>query len=172
MKIKRQFTIRASAEKLWEIMGIRFADVSDWASSIDSSQATSMGIVPIDAPCGGRICQTSMGSFREKILTYDPHQRIISYDAKGDKMPFFVRSLVNSWVFTPLSDSRCQVDMSMEISLLPVIGLLMAPLMRMQMGGMIDQVVEELTYFSETGIPHPRKRDAQLKPQTRAIAEG
>ncbi|NEQ55792.1 MAG: hypothetical protein F6K11_37780 [Leptolyngbya sp. SIO3F4] len=165
MQIKRQFTVNASADQLWEIMGSQFANVSTWASSIYSSQERDIGVVHLDAPCAGRVCETSMGSFQEKILTYEKQRKIISYDAKGDKMPFFVKQLVNNWTFTPLAEGKCKVNMCMEISLLPVFNLLMGPMMRMQMGGVIDQVTEELTYFAENGIPHSRKIETQEKLQ-------
>lgn len=165
MQIKQQFTVNASAERLWEIMGLQFSDVSNWASNIYSSQAHNIGIVPLGASCSGRVCETSMGSFQEKILTYDEQRKVISYDAKGDKMPFFVKHLENNWTFTPIAGGKCKVDMRMEMSLLPVFNLLMGPMMRMQMGGVINNVIEELTHFAENGTPHTRKLETQEKLQ-------
>lgn len=165
MQIKRQFTVNASADRLWEIMGLQFSQVSHWASSIYDSQGHNSSIIPQGAPCSGRVCNTTMGSFQETILRYDDQRKMISYNAKGDKMPFFVKQLANNWTFTPLAGGKCKVDMCLEISLLPVFNLLMAPMMRMQMGGIINQIVEELTYFAENGTPHPRKLEAQQKLQ-------
>ena len=165
MQIKRQFTVNASADKLWEIMGQDFAHVSHWASDILTSQARHTGIVPQGAPCSGRVCTTSLGGFKEQILKYDEQRKMISYDAKGDKMPFFVKHLENNWTFTPLASGKCQVEMRMEMSILPGFNLLMGPMMRMKMGGVINQVIEELTYFAENGTPHPRKAAAQQKLQ-------
>ncbi|MEM7772188.1 MAG: SRPBCC family protein [Cyanobacteria bacterium P01_E01_bin.6] len=165
MQIKKQFTVNASADRLWEIMGTQFADVSHWASDIYTSRGRNGGIPPQGAPCSGRVCETTMGTFKEQILKYDEQKKKISYDAKGDKMPFFVKQIVNTWTFTPLAGGKCKVEMCMEGSLLPVFNFLMGPMMRMQMGGVINQVVEELTYFAENGIPHPRKLEAQEKLQ-------
>ncbi len=161
MQIKRQFTVNASADRLWEIMGQEFGQVSHWASSIHDSQGRNTGRVLDGAPCSGRVCETAMGSFKEQIHTYDESRKTLAYDAKGDKMPFFVKHLANNWTFTPLSGGKCKVDMRMEIGLLPVFNLLMAPMMRMQMGGVIEKIIEELTYFAENGMPHPRKLEAQ-----------
>ena len=163
MQLKRQFTVNASADRLWEIMGLQFAEVSHWASSIYASRERNSSTVPPGAPCAGRVCETSMGSFKEQILAYDDRRKTLAYDAKGDKMPFFVKHLENNWTFTPLTDGKCKVEMRMEMSLLPVFNLLMAPMMRMQMGKVVNQVVEELTYFAENGTPHPRKLEAQQK---------
>ncbi len=165
MQIKKQFTVNASADRLWEIMGIQFADISQWASDIHTSRERNSGIVPQGASCSGRVCETSMGSFKEQILKYDAQKKMLSYDARGDKMPFFVKHLENNWTFTPLAGGKCKVEMRMEMSLLPVFNLLMGPMMRMQMGGVINQVIEELTYFAENGTPHPRKLEVQQKLQ-------
>lgn len=165
MQIKKQFTVNASADRLWEIMGGQFADVSHWASSIYASRGRNSGILPQGAPCSGRVCETTMGSFKEQILKYDEKRKMLSYDAKGEKMPFFVKKLENAWTFTPLIGGKCKVDMCMEVSLLPVFNLIMGPMMRMQMGGVVNQVVEELSYFAENGTPHPRKLEAQQKLQ-------
>ncbi|MEM7716033.1 MAG: SRPBCC family protein [Cyanobacteria bacterium P01_A01_bin.68] len=165
MQIKRQFTVNASADRLWEIMGQEFGQVSHWASSIHDSQGRNTGRVLEGAPCSGRVCETAMGNFKEQIHTYDESSKTLAYDAKGDKMPFFVKRLANNWTFTPLSEGKCKVDMRMEIGLLPVFNLLMAPMMRIQMGGVIEQIIEELSYFAENGTPHPRKLEAQQKLQ-------
>ena len=166
MQIKRQFTVNASADRLWEIMGLQFADVSHWASGIYASQGRNDNsmLVP-GAPYSGRVCETVMGSFQEQILTYDESRKMLAYDAKGDKMPFFVKHLENSWTFIPLAGGKCKVEMRMKMALLPVFNLLMGPMMRMKMGGVIDQVIEELTYFAENDRLHPRKLEVQQKLQ-------
>ncbi|MEM9512369.1 MAG: hypothetical protein AAF978_06780, partial [Cyanobacteria bacterium P01_E01_bin.48] len=66
---------------------------------------------------------------------------------------------------TPLNNSQSRVDMRAEISLLPVFGLMMGPIMRMQMGGILTNATEELKYFAEEGVPHPRKLEADRKHQ-------
>ena len=165
MQIKKQFTVNASADRLWEIMGSQFADVSYWASGIYASRSRNSGMTPQGASCSGRVCETTMGTFKEQILKYDEQSKTLSYDAKGEKMPFFVKQLENTWTFTPLIGGKCQVNMCMEASLLPVFNLIMGPIMRMQMGGVVNQVIEELSYFAENGSPHPRKLEAQKKIQ-------
>ena len=85
-------------------------------------------------------------------------------------MPFFVKGLSNSWMVQSLGNSKAQVEMCMEISLMPVFNLLMGPMMRIQMGGLLKQVREEIKYFAENGIPHPRKLAAQQKPQLKAAS--
>ena len=53
----------------------------------------------------------------------------------------------------------------MEVSLLPVFNLIMGPLMKMRMSGVVNQTIEELAYFAENDAVHPRKLEAQQKLQ-------
>ena len=81
-------------------------------------------------------------------------------------MPFFVRQISNAWTVTPISNHQARVDMCAEISLLPGFNVVMGPVMRLQMGRILSNAVEELKYFAENGVPHPRKLDTQRKQQT------
>ncbi|MEM9006823.1 MAG: SRPBCC family protein [Cyanobacteria bacterium P01_F01_bin.86] len=166
MKIKRQITIDTSADKVWEILGPGFEHVADWVSSVHFSQGRHDGAVIRNAPSAGRVCDTDLGPFKEALLRYDERNRTLAYSAEGEKMPFFVTQLSNSWTVTPLSNQKATVDMCAEISLLPGFNLLMGPIMRIQMGGILTNAVEELKYFAERGVPHPRKVEAQRKAQT------
>lgn len=165
MKLTKQFTVNASANRLWEIMGIQFADISKWASSVYASHGHYNGTRLQEAPYSGRVCETSIGTLKEQILLYDDQSRTISYDAKGKQMPFFVTNMKNTWTFTPLAEGRCKGEMNLEVSLLPVFNLIMGPVMKMRMGGVLDQSIEELTYFAENKAIHVRKLEAQQQQQ-------
>ena len=165
MKIKHQLTIDTSADKVWEILGPQFEHVADWVSAVHISQIRNSGVGLPNAPSSGRVCETDLGPFKETIIRYDERNRILAYSAQGDKMPFFVKQLGNTWTVTPLSNNRARVEMCAEISLMPVFNLVMGPMMRMQMGGILKNAIEELKYFAETGAPHPRKLEAQRQHQ-------
>ncbi|MEM8808808.1 MAG: SRPBCC family protein [Cyanobacteria bacterium P01_G01_bin.38] len=168
MQIKQQLTIDTSADKVWEILGPQFEHVADWVSAVHVSEGRNNGVIPHNAPTSGRVCKTDLGPFKESILRYDERNRIIAYSAQGDKMPFFVKQLSNTWTVTPISNHKTRVEMCAEISLLPIFSLVMGPMMRMQMGGILKNAVEELKYFAEKGVPHPRKLAAQQKYQLKA----
>ena len=73
------------------------------------------------------------------------------------------RNLVNNWSITPINANRSRIDMRLEMKLLPVFNLVMAPMMKMQMGKVAKESIEELKYFVETGKPHPRKLEMSTK---------
>ena len=58
---------------------------------------------------------------------------------------------------TSLVETRAEID----VSLFP--GLLLAPLLRLQMGRVGAQSLEELKYYVEHDQPHPRKLKARQK---------
>lgn len=163
MQIKQQITINTSAENVWEILGPQYANVSEWVSGVYLSQGRNSSIKPTNAPCSGRVCETDLGPFKETVTRYDEKTMSIAYSAQGEKMPFFVKQVSNSWKVTPLSKNRANVDMCAEISIMPVFRLVMGPMMRLQMGGILKNAVEELKYYAEKGTPHPRKLAAQRK---------
>ncbi|MEO0836424.1 MAG: SRPBCC family protein [Cyanobacteria bacterium J06642_3] len=168
MKLTKQFTVNASADRLWEIMGIQFADISNWASGVYASKGHYNGDKLPGASYSGRVCETSIGILKEQILIYDEKSRTVSYDAKGKKMPFFVKHMANTWTFTPLSGGKCQAEMNLEVSLLRGFNLIMGPLMKIRMGGVLNQAIEELSYFAENGVIHPRKLESQKELQLRS----
>ena len=169
MQIKQTFTINTSAETVWAILGHQFDRVSEWASGVYASHGRNTGTVLLGAPSSGRICDTKLGPFKETITQYDEERRILAYTAQGDNMPFFVKGMSNTWTVTPLGQHQAQVEMRMEASLLPVFSLVMGPLMRIQLGGVLKEIQTEMKYFAETGMPHPRKVKAkQLQLKTAA----
>lgn len=168
MQIKQQVTINASADKVWDILGPQYGQVSDWISAVHVSKERKSVGAPRHAPVSGRVCETDLGPFKETVTRYDAGNRSLAYTAQGDKMPFFVKQMSNAWQITPLDDHNAKVEMCLEVSILPVFNLVMGPMMRMQMGGILKNAVEELKYYAETGMPHPRKLEAQRNYELKA----
>ena len=71
MKVNRQLTINASADKLWQILGDDYAKVGDWTTQVLSSAPNP------DLPVGqGRVCETDgFGDAKETITHYDEKRR-------------------------------------------------------------------------------------------------
>ncbi|MEM8933127.1 MAG: SRPBCC family protein [Acidobacteriota bacterium] len=164
MRIERTFTINASADQVWTVLGPQFDRVSEWVSAVQHS-APRAGQGPGSAPMAGRTCQTDLGPFQESILEYDEERRVVAYDAQGDTMPFFVRHLRNRWQVEPATGGTARVEMRMQAELQFPFDLLMGPLMKRRFAKVLDNATTELTYYVETGEPHPRKVQAR-----RAIA--
>ena len=170
MQIRRQIDIDAPPERVWDVLGRRFDQVSRWASSVSHSSVRTDGAALKNAPCSGRVCETDLGPFEESIVEYDEDRQALAYEASGEKMPFFVRGLKNRWSLTPSADSGTRVAMLMTADLAFPFNLFMTPLMKLQMGRILTFAVEELKHYVETGEPHPRKLKADQAVAGKAAA--
>jgi len=166
MRIARQITIDAPADEVWRVLAHRFGDVSLWASSVSGStwEPSATG----DPVGSERSCATSFGNLRETIVRYDEGGRSLSYRAEG--LPSVVAEGVNNWEVRPLDAGRSVVSMQAEFKLKPGIGLVMGPVMRLQLGKVLGKTSEELKHYVETGRPHPRKLAARAKGSGSALA--
>ena len=154
MEVKRQVTINASADKLWQILGTDYDRVGEWTSEVPSSAPNP------DLPAGqGRVCKTDgFGDAKETITRFDEQRRELAYVAEIEKMPFFVREMGNSWRVEPQGANQSVVHMHMQGKLMPVFKQLMSGAMSKQLSKSADTVLEELKYYAETGKIHPRKQ--------------
>ncbi len=156
MKISKTININAPTDRVWDILGPNYVNAGDWASSVYASDARPGTPKVAEAPVAGRVCQTSLGPFTETIEAYDANRRHVAYSATGDKMPGFVKRLVNSWTVQPNgSASKVQMELSADIAF--PLNILMGPMMKLQFGKVLREATEELKHYAETGKPHPRK---------------
>ncbi len=163
MNIRQQITIDAPLEHVWNLVANQFDAIGDWVSPVHSSSKRP-GPARIDgAPCAGRVCNTEMGPITEEITEFDATNGVIAYSAEGERMPFFVRTMHNRWTLKRRIDATTDVEMHIEARLLPPFGLLMGPIMKMQMGKMSGFAMEEIKHYAETGRVHARKAMAQSK---------
>jgi hypothetical protein len=74
--------------------------------------------------------------------------------------PWFIKRAENQWVVRSLglSSSEVEAQAEVEVSLFP--GVLLAPLMKLQLGRTGVQTFEELKYYVEHDQVHPRKLKA------------
>lgn len=173
MKIQKVTVIDAPPDRVWEVLGPRYTEADRWASSVHVSAGRGgPGVDDIaGAPARGRVCETSLGQFEETVVHYDESAREVAYTAQGEKMPFFVKRMLNSWNVEAEGPDQARVTMALEVSLAAPFNVLMALPMRMQLGGVLREAHEELKHFVETdGVPHPRKVKAQAKYQSAAAA--
>ncbi|MBV6631788.1 MAG: SRPBCC family protein [Alphaproteobacteria bacterium] len=157
MKITNVLAIDAPVESVWDVLGPNFVHAGDWASNVYASTPRPGKARVAAAPCAGRICETSMGPFNETIVGYDPSRYRLAYAATGAKMPGFMRSMVASWSLAPNNVNGTNVRMTLNADIAPPFNILMGWMMRMQFKKAIDESLEELKHFIETGEKHPRK---------------
>ena len=157
MSIEKEIIINAPIETVWSVVGDQFGSVSDWVSSIVNSEGTGPKTLS-GAPCTGRVCQTTMGEFKETITHFDPERYEVAYSATGDKIPFFVQALGNRWELMPQGPKSTKVRMTMTLRMAMPFNILPGALMKLKFAQVGQDVLEELKVFTETGRPHTRKQ--------------
>ena len=149
MQFTKQTNVSVPADKVWEILGTNFNDISEWASFVLESQA-----IP-DLPEGsGRICQVKgLGETVEKLEIYDDQEREFTFTMENDKLPFFMRRIANTWHVKPHGDNQAQVSVTANITILPVFAQLLASRLRQGLSKTADSLLSELKYFAENDRP-------------------
>jgi len=155
VKINTEITINKPVLDIWEIVGNQFGSAHIWASALTHTEGS--GRKMTEQVCENRICDIKgMGRIREKLLEFDAKNFALTYEVMNG-FPFFVERGINRWTMTQEGDDSTRLQSVAEITTQGLVGMLMAPLMKMQMAGLMHNLLEDLKYYVETGVPHPRK---------------
>lgn len=155
MKRARSILIHAPLERVWAIAAQEFAGISAWASNVLASR-------PLQE-ADGRVCQTPQGQATERLLHVDPDAHTFTYEIRAAFMPGFVERAVNTWSLTSEGAHQTRLTMEAEMTLSGAVGWLMGWPMRLGMGRLLCDNLEELKHYIEhDGEPHERKRQATL----------
>jgi hypothetical protein len=156
MEMRAEVVISAPAEHAWGVVGERFGEIGEWASPITRSS--------MDGPPGVgqvRTCHVAgfgpvaPGVIRERLVTFDPEARSLSYEA-AHGLPGFVMRAVNRWSVHPGPGRSCTVRIHATLTLRPVTRPL-GPVLRWRMRADTRRVLADLRHRVETGRPHPAK---------------
>lgn len=159
MKLSGNLTINASATDVWRILAHQFDDIGVWASGIAKSTPNPNAVAIDSAPVAGRICHVpAFGEVHETFTMYDEEKMTYTYEALVG-LPFFVTAARNTWQVRAIDATNCTVRFDAELELIPLIGFVLSIPMRWKLKSTIDETVEELKYFAETGQIHPRKQN-------------
>ena len=157
MEFTRKTTVNVSADKAWEIIGADFNEVSQWASAVITSEANP----DLDPGEKGRICNVKgTGHVVENIYAYDDEERELAFTLEGQKIPFFMRKIDNKWSVKPLGPNQSEVQVTGNITLMPVFSQLMSGMLKKQMGKFADGLLDEFKFYAEKW---PRKKNAEAQ---------
>lgn len=154
MEIKKEITIHQPIEKVWDILGNQFGQAYLWASSLNHSEGYNAPSLE-QAPCNNRACSTTQGNIKEVIRQFDPQNYVLAYEVI-EGFPFFVQQGINTWKLTQ-KGQHTVVNIHLVIKTTGLVGTLMAPMMKLQMNGLLSQVAQDLKHYAETGQPSPNK---------------
>ena len=160
MTIKKEIIINKSVGDAWKVLGGQFTEVDKWASAVTHSEGS--GKKFNGATCSERGCSTSMGGLKEKLTKFSNESHSLSYQIV-EGMPSMVKYAENNWHLSAIGDKKSKLQMRMELEISGLLGMIMQPMMKIQMSKMGKELTEEFKYYVENGQPHPRKIKAMKK---------
>jgi hypothetical protein len=168
MILNKEKTINASADKVWKIFAHDFDDAHVWMASIPNSFGKQLGKKFEDAHTAGRVCELDTNpkglKALETIEAYNEEKRALTVKVKFRNAPpvFPFKLNVANFKVKSLEKGRCRVFFKANIKL-SFMGYLMYPLVRFGFPMVLGQILDELKYFAENDMPHPRKVKALSK---------
>ena len=133
INIKESIEINTSADKAWEVIGPNFLNIADWGRGVKKSWNND-AVKPTfeGAPAGGRFCDLGKyGTVEESVLHFDQNKREITWSAKSDKLPGFVKNLQNALKVEVINENTCKATTNITANATGIAGLFM--------GGMIKK---------------------------------
>jgi len=158
MKFSKEITINAPAKKVWDILGHKFADVGQWSSLVSQSVINNDAKKVNNSPVGGRFCETSIGKISEEFTAYD--EKGMTFSFKGVITSKVFSNVISSNAVTAIDENTSKVTVTPSVDL-KVIGILMYPLIKMNLSKLIKQGLMDLKYFAENDKPSPEKLASQ-----------
>jgi hypothetical protein len=155
VEMRAQITVAVPAGQAWALVGEQFGQIADWASPITESV--------LDRPVGEGAVRTCHvrgfgpvrpGVIRERLLSYDPDTRSLSYEAQG--LPRYMNRAVNRWSVRSADEGTCAISVHATVSTHPLLRPL-GPALRWRLRRSSAGVLDELVHRLQTGSPHPRK---------------
>jgi len=160
MKFSEDIIINAPAEKVWDILAHKFTEVGIWARSIPKSVVNNDAQIVNGSPVGGRLCDTSIGKISEEFTAYDEEGMTFSF--KGVITSIMLRGVISTNAVVAIDANTSKVTVTPEVDL-KILGILMYPLIKMNLSKTIDEVLADLKYFAENDRPSPEKLATQNK---------
>ncbi len=155
MKIATDIIIDKPIAAVWDVVGTQFGSAHLWASALVRTEGSGRKIS--NQVSEARICDIrGIGRIREKLLEFDPQRYTLTYEV-AEGFPFFVERGVNRWHLVA-EGKRTHLYTNTNIATKGMIGAVMRPMMKMQMSGLMRKTLEDLKYYAENGVPHPRKQ--------------
>ena len=118
--------IAASADRIWEIIGPGFDQVSTWSRAVDHAETSGKPVFE-GASCSNRACDLNASGFNkisETIIEYNELDRRLGYTVDTG-LPGFVVYMANNWQVIPAGGSHCKVQMTITMKLKPLMGAIM-----------------------------------------------
>lgn len=154
MEVKKEIIVNQSIGEVWEVLGNQYAEAYKWARGLYHSEGEGQPKIQ-GATCNNRLCDTSFGALREEVRVFKPNQQL-SYEVI-EGFPGFIKKGINNWYLKKVSETQTQVTMHFVGETQGVMGLLMGPMMKMNLNKGLGEALLDFKHYVEKGEPSPAK---------------
>jgi hypothetical protein len=168
VKFTKKAKVNTDAEKVWEIFAHGFNDAYKWMASVNHSTAKTNGKSFEGCHSDGRVCELSPNTnglkASEQFLAYNEENKTATIKVDFLDSPFIFPVKYNTLDFSLKEIGEGYSEMTWKFrSKIKPLAFFMWPLLRIGFGFFIREIMEELTFYAENGVPHPRKTKALKK---------
>lgn len=170
VSMEKSIYIDVPIEQLWEITAENFADIGKWSAGVNASEGQGAGVNGSEVT--ERVCQPSYKGFKattERFIEYNPDDYSFTYQIT-EGMPGMVKYAENVWTHKKKGNGT-ELTMGVNMELQGFMGWLLKGTMKKKMGKILNENLEELKIYAETGELHPRKIAANEKYQKKLAKE-
>ncbi|MEM8509568.1 MAG: SRPBCC family protein [Bacteroidota bacterium] len=164
--VKASIFIAVPIKAVWEITAHQFDKIATWSSGV--TESTGHGVGLNGAVCKERQCTPRYKGFKkttERIVAYQPENYVFRYEIpKG--LPNTVVKASNTWTHE-VDGNGTILTMDVNMQLKGLMAYLMKGVMKRKMGHILQENLEEIKVYAETGELHERKR--KLNEQLAAV---
>lgn len=160
VEVKRSIYIDVPQADLWKITAEDFTQVDKWISGVNLAESTGTQEMGLGA---ARSCTPSYKGFSkttEKIIDFQPTEAFTYQIAEG--LPKMVVHATNTWIHTS-NGAGTELTMHTKMQLKGLMGTLLKGTMKKKMNKILQDALEELKLYAETGDLHERKVAAMRK---------
>jgi hypothetical protein len=161
MKINKELSIGKPVEEVWEVLGNQFGEIDKWASLIHHSEVSGEASLP-GVSYSVRSTDTAGGPTKQELTSFNPGQYSLSYKAIAGT-PFFFKAVRAKWSLAKKDDDSTKLDLDFEVEFKGLIGVILSPIIKIKLGKVGDELLDDFKYYLENGKPHPRKLAAVAK---------
>ena len=154
MDVKKELIVDKPISEVWEVLGNQYGSAYKWARGLYHSEGKGTPVLK-DATCSNRTCDTSFGQLQEEVKVFKPNQQL-SYEVI-EGFPGFIKTGVNNWYLRKISEQRTEVTMHFVGETQGLMGMLMGPMMKMNLSKGLSQALQDFKYYVEHGKPSPEK---------------
>ncbi len=161
MEFKKSITIKADADRVWQVVAHEFDRVGTWSSAVASSGPNLDAPVPEGASVGGRVCATpGFGDLKETFTKYSEENKQFTFVVTG--MPSFITLAQNTVRVRPAGAKTSEVSLHIQMET-NAVGKVMGPMFAIKLKSTLNTFLEELQNFIERDEVSSKKRKQLAK---------